>query len=83
MTEERLSILEEEMRAHVASHNRMEEQLDNLQGDIKQLSSKVEPLLELWSGFGSLSMVLRGVSGVVIALGAIGIGLTWLINHLR
>lgn len=48
--------------------------------DIKELTKKIEPVLEIYRAVLLSKGFVTGIAGVVIAITAIGIGFTWLIN---
>ena len=69
--------LAEAFKDHAESDER---NFAEIKADIKEIKLMLRPLTEAYSGVMFSKSFLMGLAGVILAIGAIGTGIFWLIN---
>ncbi len=66
--------------ADFPSNQELKSILDSQASALEELSKKLDPILDVYRAVLLSKSFIMGVSGLVIAVTAIGVGFTWLIN---
>lgn len=72
----------EHAKEDVIQFKSIHDHIDNIatKQDIEELTNKIEPVLEVYRAVLLSKGFVTGVAGIIIAITAIGVGFTWLIN---
>ena len=57
------------------------ETLKRLEGKVDALNEIVKPMANLWSSSITMGSLIKNVGSVILAIGFIGVGIMWAINH--
>ena len=62
------------------SNQELKKMLDSQNRAIAEISDKLDPILDVYKAVILSKSFITGLAGVIIAITAIGVGFTWLIN---
>jgi hypothetical protein len=75
--EDRLNKLEQIIAEHINDHAKTDAKVDQL----LIFAGKAQPVVDAWSGAGTLASIVRSLASVIVAIGAVWIGIQWVIKQ--